>query len=492
MAPSNKKGKKRRCARSEPEAFTQRTEESMTNPDNGEEEGNEGSLPPLIDPTENENQSVNGSEIPPNLRLTHLTVDNHRDGEDLSSFGDSQQTHQTCVIEITNQAIKQKLDSRIDDCRAIITTRVSTQIFPKMKFPDLEHPRAAKKVKKMMMEALNKPMEEIELQWATIKSIILSIVRHKRAYLVQIMKTMYMGECACSCYCQQSNSLTLFVPGFTDWLKEWEDDEDVILYTRYHFLLFDVPGETVRSIETRQNRNLYARLKEKIDKRTSMEDECEKYGDWAGFPDSFPNWFQDRDLTRNDNAIAFLAWMLHVFVRSVVCAEKKAKYCKVLEKEGMEFIQLDDFAFIYSICQNNIDKWRLLHQATKKGKITSKNEKDYTEEEKEVIKKINEHGYEFNNGMGLSGGEGKHRRETITKILHQLFYDADQPWHEANRKALETKLKEMADLEKQRNPHEHLSQEGDTTDDAASNKKRKVTPKRDAVLDSIYDDIWGV
>ena len=67
--------------------------------------------------------------------------------------------------------------------------------------------------------------------------------------------------------------------------------------------------------------------------------------------------------------------------------------------------------------------------------------------EKEVMKVIDDKGCEFPNGAGVAGPEGEKRRCSLTKRLHDLFYDMSEENKTrtlSNRHALKEKLEKLA------------------------------------------------
>lgn len=298
----------------------------------------------------------------------------------------------------------------------------------------------------------------------------------------------------------------------------------------YDFLLFDE-----ESILSRGNRALFKRLKEKnagaqgihpadqyngsakhqrqnVIQNTeagaqaevvTFQEECELWEDWKTFP-NFPSFtgtivsegpglvYPEYNLTSGD-CFNFMVWLVHTFARSVCCSgSTDQRYHKRLEDEGLDFITVDDLAFLFTQVQHNIGKWNLLHKAFTRGVIReSVEEKEYTEQEKKLVKIIEAKGYEYPNGSGVSGTDGRARYQGMTKLFYYTYFNkvratgkyTDQVNN--NRKALLDALMVLRNEEvKAMGPVE-----------SSSSKKPKKSKAKDAIIDpalhAINLEAWG-
>jgi hypothetical protein len=89
----------------------------------------------------------------------------------------------------------------------------------------------------------------------------------------------------------------------------------------------------------------------------------------------------------------------------------------------MDFVTLDDFAFIFTQVQHNIGKWSMTYDAMQSGRIRAQiEERDYNDEEKTLLELMTERDNEFRNGNGVLKEEGKVRCNSIKKFLNMAFY----------------------------------------------------------------------
>ena len=116
--------------------------------------------------------------------------------------------------------------------------------------------------------------------------------------------------------------------------------------------------------------------------------------------------------------------------------------------------------------------------------------------EKEVMKVIDDKGCEFPNGAGVAGPEGEKRRCSLTKRLHDLFYDMSEENKTrtlSNRYALKEKLEKLAYDEQAFAKGKGKRVPGD---DASVEKPKKKKPKRvnntpkDTKLAAITTGMW--
>lgn len=237
------------------------------------------------------------------------------------------------------------------------------------------------------------------------------------------------------------------------------------MYRRFHFLLFDYGNDA--SIVTED----YHKFKERFDKNRDLLTGEKWEGEWEKYP-NYPS-YKKEDLASGP-ALDFIAWLVHTFARSVCGTTKAEKYDRKLENQGIAFITLDDFAYMFVQAQNNMPGWMLHHRAIRKGDLPKRNikEKYYEANQKMMMKEINDVAYRFKNGTGVSGDDGQKRYNAMIKFFYDAYFDkaAGGEVVETNRTALLEALRDLLDKEKKRkNPS---SNNGDDQGDSGSNKKK--------------------
>ena len=226
------------------------------------------------------------------------------------------------------------------------------------------------------------------------------------------------------------------------------------MYTRYHFLQFDVP-----SIQCKGNEALYQRLRMNSQNQEALDAEVEEWtGAWSEYP-HFPEIGKDTFHDENGHTLSFIAWLIHTFSGPVCMAtfkRRRMSYPDMVESTGIEFLSLDDLVFIFVQVEHNINMWILLFDELKKRVPSTGTHLTVFElakqKQKDVIggdtdKSIKELGYEFTKGSMVSGVEGQKRYRAMTKYFYEIYYNFTDDRVNANRNALANKLKELIKAE---------------------------------------------
>lgn len=288
-----------------------------------------------------------------------------------------------------------------------------------------------------------------------------------------------------------SQELTKSEPCLLEHLQNTENDsEDKAKdYCRYNFLLYHN-----QSVQTEGNDKLFIRLKDNHtstgqDSRDDDDlEEVERWDHWKSYP-NFEDMSLEDDLAEQGQAMEFLSWLIGTF-GPCVCFWREEKADSLPAKSfGLDDLTVDDIAFIFLQVQHNIDKWKLLHHAIQNKTVSADSEeKSMTGHEKKVLQKMNEMGYEYKNGSGVSGTEGKKRYSGITKFIHKAFYsNLSNDKVKKNREA----LKEAVDRVREEARHRLSFDSGDTVGNHDKNKKPKCKEQTpDPVMDDIQDELW--
>jgi hypothetical protein len=105
----------------------------------------------------------------------------------------------------------------------------------------------------------------------------------------------------------------------------------------------------------------------------------ESWSDWSTYPlfGAEPN-----PADMNDGpSFQLMVWLLHTFAQTVCGSGKEGdQYHEKLESSGMDFVTLDDFAFIFTQVRHNIGKWSMTYDAMQSGRICAQiEERDYND-----------------------------------------------------------------------------------------------------------------
>jgi hypothetical protein len=304
-----------------------------------------------------------------------------------------------------------------------------------------------------------------------------------------------------------------------------EDDPRKKSFGRHNFLRFGV--STVASEgslklfarQTQQKCPEFANRKDTppVDaaKLFSFETEAEGWEDetWKGFPK-----FEEIDNVRAGPGLELLSWLVYTFGPRLAYytrkeSGKKRKVDRMLrgtsgaglayvldddeEDNGIGSLTVDDFAFIFVQAQHNIHKWNLVYRSFKSGYIEGWEQYDSVEkcdlpksdlsgEDAKRVWLLNEWGYEYPKGAGVSGKEGQLRYAAITKFFHEKYYNRGDEEVEENRKILDKAVKELAAQMQE----EATMEESRTCSSRGVARRRGETP-RDSMLDSIQNSMWG-
>lgn len=258
------------------------------------------------------------------------------------------------------------------------------------------------------------------------------------------------------------------------------------MYRRFHFFKFDYGND--KSIVTKD----YQEFKERFDKDRNLLTGEKWEGEWEDYPRYIP--YQKEDLA-DGPALHFVAWLIHTFARSVCGTTKMEKYDRKLERHGIAFITIDDFAYIFVQAQNNIPGWALQHRFMRKGDLPPRNvkEKFYEPKHKEVMKNINDVAYRFKNGTGVSGDDGQKRYHAMIKFFYGAYFDKNGGGVvEANRAALLEALKKLLEDEKENLKRKNPSGSNDNQEESGKKKKKaRIQDSVDPKLAEIQNLIWS-
>ncbi len=262
-------------------------------------------------------------------------------------------------------------------------------------------------------------------------------------------------------------------------------DDDV--YRRFHFFLFDYGND--RSIQTKG----YDKFKERLDKDRNLLTGEKWEGEWEKYPNY--DTYKKEDLA-DGPALAFVAWLIHTYARSVCGTTKVEKYDRKLESQGIAFITLDDFAYIFVQAQNNMPGWTLQHRFISSKKLPARNvkEKFYDKDQKELMRKIHDVAYRFTNGTGVSGDDGQKRYNAMIKFFYEAYFDKNGgEVVEANRTALLVALKALLEEEKEERKRKNQSsnEDGSSKEESGKKKKIRVEDSVDPRLAEIHNLMWN-
>jgi len=301
-----------------------------------------------------------------------------------------------------------------------------------------------------------------------------------------------------------------------------DDDPDKKLFTRFHFLHFDV-----QSIQTTGNKELFAKLNPDFhapDESENMESiESEKWSDWKNFP-KLEEYREYESLTEGPG-LDLIAWLVHTFSTRVYFCRLRGKRNKERRKEeqakagdcSLDTLTLDDLTFIFCQVEHNINKWNLFFRAFKtqyidfwKGaddieycEIPAKKKKkkqskaatligddgdQMSKKDRKKIDDMDKRGYEFRSGSGFDKGEGQTRYRQIKKYLYRAYYKRDPEVIEkvrANRKALDDAVKILADKKSQR----ERARAGVSMDDSTAADQPEETSMPELSVDEELDEI---
>ena len=277
------------------------------------------------------------------------------------------------------------------------------------------------------------------------------------------------------------------------------------LPTRLWFLTV-IPDE---SIETEGNKKLQNKMtgtngETPLDDWMIIDDPEE----WRQFPENLQSQAQDRDdldLTKG-LGLELMGWLVDMFGKTVLSDrrtyETYALECDKARKDRdwgtlVDLLTLDNLAFIFLQVQNCINKWLWFHKAwkLKKGppawrekpfKDIQKCEttKELNKEEKKEVQKIEELGYEYKSGSGVSGEEGKQRMGAVIKFLHRAYYDPNNGKMEENKKALKREVQKLFHV------HDRAAKEQPKSSNCSKNKQTRVA-QGDTELKSIQDQMFA-
>lgn len=138
----------------------------------------------------------------------------------------------------------------------------------------------------------------------------------------------------------------------------------------------------------------------------------------------------------------------------------------------------------------------------KNGNLPARNikEKNFNEDQKKLMEEINDIAYEFKNGTGVSGPDGKKRYYAMTKFFYDAYFDpAATEVVKKNQSALETALKDLLKAEQQRikddkeakkKKNKHVGSDEDEEESGKKKKARTIAPV-DSRLAQIQTVKWN-
>ncbi len=259
-----------------------------------------------------------------------------------------------------------------------------------------------------------------------------------------------------------------------------EDD----VYRRYHFFLFDYGND--KSINTKD----YQKFKERFEKDRNLLTGEKWTEEWEKYPNY--DTYKKEDLA-DGPALDFVAWLVHTFAPSVCGTTKVEKYATKLESQGIAFITLDDFAYMFVQAQNNMPGWTLQHRFITEGKLPARivKEKFYDDDQKKLMEKIKDVAYRFQNGTGVSGGDGQKRYSAMLKFFYDAYFDKNGgEVVEANKEALLKALKELLQQEKNKRAIGGSSNTDNQEDSGRKKKKARILDSADPKLAEIHNLMW--
>lgn len=239
------------------------------------------------------------------------------------------------------------------------------------------------------------------------------------------------------------------------------------VYSRADFLRYNV-----MSIQSEGNKRLFRTTKKLNEQngeegQSSPEDQLLAVETWAKLED-YPHLVE---ANLDDQAdLELLAWLVETFM-SFVCGKQSS----VMKKDRtrvrtVEFydhlfdhMTLDDLVFMFIQVQNNINKWRMVWKAFQDKMVPAwRNHhepedcecnkkslmgKEGYDRSLQLVNHINEKGYEYPQGSGIAGKDGRRRYKHLKEYFSDLFFDlhhADRDNVQANRNALIDAVKSYA------------------------------------------------
>ncbi len=400
------------------------------------------------------------------------------------------------VLDIRKQQEKEKRVMVLNDLKNRVNNITVQTIWRHCKYPDLDSSDGDEFQKVLVQQMPDKTAEEVKKEWKLFKAVINLCLRGRRSYVSQMMKQNYFGKFfllpdggPCGLPLLTPSSCFLLPWCAADFLA-YRTEGDIV-YTRYDFLRFDCADD--KSIDSEGNRE----FRKRFDKDRNLKTGERWEGQWEKFPD-YDNLYQAEDLA-DGPALEIVAWLIHTFARSVCCATKYQLYHQMLKKQGVKFITLDDYVYIFVQAQNSIPKWTLQDQEIQKKSLPPVTEKKLTKDQKKLMKEIDDIGYEFKNGTGVSGPDGKRRYNAMMKFFYDAYFDPEAPEVvKKNQSALEKALNQLLQDEQERikkqkdekKKNKHVGTGDEENEDQTKKKARTVAPV-DSRLAQIQTVKWA-
>ena len=249
------------------------------------------------------------------------------------------------------------------------------------------------------------------------------------------------------------------------------------LFTRSDFLVFG--GND--SVETFGNKEVYLTL----DGGNGEIDPIEEWNRWQDYP-KFAQILVSQ--LKNDIPTSLMAWLVHNFAPIVCAGAFATDYASALsdgDTVSMDWLTVDDFAFIFVTVQHNINYWHRYHWRLQQQRDKARTAGNFVSDSLLKVDTTGLGGCEFKNGSGISGVEGQRRYKAMTKFLSKAYYkNTDEPdLVVENRKALMTRLVKMVRDDEQR------AMEASGADQATSQPKKKAKRRRESSEDEELNDI---